>query len=89
MKCIECYKEFKEISVEHHWCSFKCKEKFYNTYYAGTFMAKKLELEYAQLRITSIEKYQKWKKDNPLKGIRDYLLSLGKFKDVPIKEEEK
>ena len=34
------------------------------------------------------EKWIKWRKENPGKGFRDYLLSMGPFKDVPMGDEE-
>lgn len=84
MKCIQCGKKIKEGK----WCSIDCKEKFYKENYMGSGMAhmiedwnrKQKEINHKKFMI----KFGAWKKKNPGKGLREYILSKGPFNDVKI-----
>lgn len=59
-----------------HLCGFECMSD------------KLIDQHLCKGKKEELEKFKEWKKDNPEKGIRAYLLSLGKFKDITVGDEK-
>lgn len=85
-RCRQCN---KEIDNQFKWCSMECKIKDYEDNFSncGTidFLVKSKQDKEKKVQQ---EKYKKWKQSNPSKGIVDYLLSFGEFKDVNLDEAD-
>ena len=79
MRCLICDKEIGD----YYWCSIEHKYDFLIENYglAALPILNDYAKQKAEKKEEQLNKYANWKKDNPTKELRDYLLDLGTFKN--------